>query len=269
MKKETKEKTKVKGCWWRAVLGILIAYLVFAVTCALMFAAWEYDMGGLITESVVTWIIFTLLSIIVLLYCYGWLGHWLADMERERRSKFVRIIGKVLGGIGYLLFPYPLMVYGPNKKSIFMLVFALPLVVFGIVAIILGAIGTQILQTPSNWSGDWSGYYIIVGVLALLNALFAFLTKKCPKCGCLMSKISYETLSFDSEIYTRQYSREIGSVSYGNGESATVYGLYDAEHEGYVKTSAKTFTCKNCGTIKQKRARTHHYMSHDDLHNFH
>lgn len=249
---QTQDKVKVKSCWWRAILGILIAYIFFAITGGLMFAAWRLQM-------IATWVGLSVVSLIVLIYAYGWLGHCLTNMDKER-NVILRIIGKLFGGIGLFIWPFPLMAYGKNKKSIFLYSFSVPLTLFGIVAIILGALRIQILQLPA----DLSGFYIAVGVVAIVNALFALSTKKCPRCGCLMGKIDYDTLSFEEEAYSREYSRKAGYVSDGNGNTYDVYEKYDAIHMGYADTCAKTFTCPNCGLKKQKRARTIHSMSNDD-----
>lgn len=253
-------QTKVKGSWFRAVLGIFIAYLIFALIGLFSFLI-QYCILLASSEAILAWILFPVINIILLLYSYGWLGVWLISME-ESRSAVLRIIGKVFGVIGFFLRPYPLMAFGANKKQYFVLFVALPFAGIGIASIILGATGTQILPLPD---GNWSAAYITFGVFALLNSLFAFLTKKCPNCGCLMGKIDYDYLSSNRETYTRQYSRTVGSVSDGDGNSVDINALYDVEHEGRSTTQVKTFTCSNCGTKRQGRTMTIHEMSTDDI----
>lgn len=259
--KKTKTVAK-KTSWFRVILGTLVAYAVNILIGFLIFMAQGWGIVNA-SEAILAWIFFPLLSIILLLYNYGWLGMWLIEME-DSRSAILRIIGKTLGALGYILHPYPLWAFGANKKYLFNIFVTFPLAAFGIVLIILGAVGTNVLPLPAELSGDWSSFYYIYGVFTLFNALFAFLTKKCPNCGCLMSKISYETKSYGAETYTQQYSRKIGSVSDQYGNTADVNELYDVEREGHANTVVKTFTCKNCGSLRQGRATTIHTMSMDD-----
>lgn len=260
--KQTKTSKK-KTSWGRVILGTFVAYSVFALIGFFMFMAngWGIVNPG---ESILAWFLFPLLSLVALLYAYGWIGHWLAEMEGERNFLF-RWIGKIFGGLGYLLWSFPLMAFGANKKYLFVLLVALPLTVLGVVSIIFGIVGVNVFSLPLELKGNWSPFYYALGVFALLNALFVLFTKKCPNCGCLMSKIGYDSLSFETDIYTREYSRTIGTISDGKGNYADVNEVYDVAHEGYANTVAKTFTCKNCNTKKQGRAHTIHTMSYDDL----
>lgn len=260
MKETTNEKSKASV--FRIILGTLVSYMIFALVGFFIFLAQGKSVTGS-PDAVLAWILFPLLSVLILLYSYGWLGMWLSEMEWERNALF-RIIGKIFGGLGFLLHPFPLMAFGANKKFLFNLLVALPLAVIGIVLIIFGMVGVNIFTLPVELSGNWSAFYYVLGIFALLNALFAFLAKKCPQCGCLMSKIGYDTLSYESEFYTQQYSRKVGSITDQYGNSADVNELYDIAREGHANKVAKTFTCKRCGTKKQGKARTIHTMSASD-----
>lgn len=261
-----KEKTNCgKGSFSRAFAGILIAYIIYFVACFLLIWAYAVDMRGE-KNAVINWIVSALLVLIIFLYTYGWLGFWQVEMM-ESRNIIVRIFGKICGYIGFVLRPYPLLAFGPNKKKIFVFFVSLPIAVFGGVFIVLGATKAQILPVPANWKEGWSIFYFILGGVSLFNALQGLLTKKCPNCGCLMSKIDYDFLDYSSEKYSREYSQNVGYVTDGKGNSVDVYQNYSVEHSGSVSKQAKTFTCPRCGTQKQGRAFVIHEMSLDDPRN--
>lgn len=250
--------TQAKTSWGRVILGALVAYIVFFLIGFLLFLAQNFSITRP-DEATLAWILFPLLGFIVLMYSYGVLGLWLFEFEAAR-NVIVRWAGKILAIVGFFLRPFPIKVFGANKKYLFNLFIVLPLVILGIVCIVLGATGTSIFSTD----GDWTTFYYVLGSFAIFNALLALRLKKCPNCGCLMTEIDYATLSYSKEVYTKQYSRNVGYISDGKGNTADVHEIYNVNHEGHANKVAKTFTCKNCGAKRQGRGHTVHEMSTDD-----
>lgn len=246
------EKEKQKGGAGKAFLGIFLIYVIYVVSSAIV--------GGLVadlenhgSEIVSTLVISSLIIAILLLYEYGILGMWLAEFgdygTGGSRSPALRGIGKVFGTIGFFLRPFPIIVYGANKKKYLYFTVVIPLLIFGIVCVLFGMRASNILffQTRETFSS----YLYFLAATAWANALLVLTIKKCPNCKCVMSEIDYDYLSIQQEQYTRDHSEELGSVKLENGESATVYGTYRQQYTGNHLTYAKTYTCLNCGTRKQ------------------
>ncbi len=257
-----------KGSLRRALAGILVAYAIYIVICLLMFWAYAEQING--GKNIVpNWIVTVLICLILFLFSYGWLGLWQMDLM-EARNVVIRVIGKVCAYIGFIFRPYPLLVFGPNKKKYFVMFVSLPLAIVGIVFIILGVLGVKINLlnfSPEKTAGSPSVLFYILGAVSLINALLGLLTKKCPHCGCLMGKIESDYLDISTEYYNKEYSKNVGYITDGKGNNVDVYQKYDVQHKGSKTTYAKTFTCMRCGTKRQGRAYSVHEMDLDDPRN--
>lgn len=255
---KTKEKKSGNGSIGRIILGTLLIYLIFAIVEILFFWAFSISVAGK-SDAAINWAITVIISLLLLSYSYGFLGVWLIEFGAGAsgaggaRNPVKRVLGSVFGSIGFILRPFPIMAYGANKKKYLYYTAIIPLVLFGIVSLFIGIFSPNLIEFSREYVGNWSTIYYLTTAVAFLNALLVLSIKKCPKCKCVMSDIDYETVSFNKENYTRERSRQVGTVSYGNGQSADVYEHYNAQYEGYRSTYAKTYTCLNCGTQKQGR----------------
>lgn len=186
-----------------------------------------------------------LIGIILLLFNYAFLGEWQLHFDLgvyDSRNPIKRVFSSVCGFIGSLIRPFPIKIYGANKKKYLLFAVVLPLAVIGVGCIVAGGIT------------GYMAFFLYSGIIAVVHALFVLSIKKCPKCGCVMSgKIDYETLSSHAENYTKERSREVGSIDLGEAGSATVYEHYDVEYQGQRVFYAKIFSCLNCGATRQGR----------------
>lgn len=235
---------------WRIALGTFVTLLVFCLAAFLIF--WAYVVS--LTENgtaIPNWILTFVIIVILYLYMYGILGAWLNELSSSPK-KFIKIIGNVLGYIGIILRPFPIIAYGSNKKSTLLLTAGLPLLIIGITSIILGVAFPEVcnlIPLPDGAkSGTWELLFIIIGILALVNTLFVLSVKKCPNCKCVMCEIDFKLTGSKTESYSRDFSEQIGYISDGNGHSADVYQNYSVGYEGNRVTHTKTYTCHNCGT---------------------
>lgn len=274
-KQGTEEKIMKKGghgSVGRIILGTFFIYFVFMIIEGLFFWAYEYSITEADNNNVLpNWIITVLVSVLLFLYNYGLFGFWFMDFGANTnqgggaRNPIKRIFGLIFGTIGFVLRPYPIMIYGANKKKYLYFTAVIPLAVIGAALIFIGLFAPNLIQFYQEMQGDWSTFYYISAAVAFVNALLVLSIKKCPKCNCVMTDIDYDTLGYQQEDYTREMSRQVGSISYGDGTSASVYQHYDEQFEGYRETYAKTYTCLNCGTKKQGKKKSVSLRASNDV----
>lgn len=210
--------------------GIIVAWLIFALEAGILFAL---SFRGTIVGMVVGIILLFIIS----LFIHGVLGFWMIDPMQFAVNKFIRVIFTVIGYIGFFVRPFILMAYGSHKKSILMFCTTLPLAVLSLGIIII------------NYMLGIGTFLYFIAIIELINCFFLLLIKKCPKCKCVMCKIDTDE-NFSDEKYYENRSYEVGSVYHDDGSSSKVYAHVKYEKEGKRTTYAKTFTCKNCGTVK-------------------
>lgn len=217
------------------ILGILVNWLILALFASAPVLAIElaHSLGATIFLSVLIFILY--------LYLYGILGFWISDLIFSV-NRVISKIGDILGIIGFVIRPFPILAYGNNKKSILLLSTTIPMTVLGVLFILSACVFHIFdLQYISQ---------IYIGVLCLVNALFILNIKKCKKCGRIITNIDTSIESTEKiEYYTKQ-SRKIGKITDKYGNSADVDMYYYKAHDGSHDVNVKTFTCDNCGTIR-------------------
>lgn len=252
----------------RILLGSVVFYLIFIIIEFLIFWAYAYALANGAVMALPNSILTAVISLLLILYMYGFLGLWLHEMgagangSGGSRNPILRVLGSILGFIGFFLRPFPIMAYGANKKKYLYFTVAIPLAALAVAAIVLGAIGYRI---PVDIQGSWSAFFYLSAANALLNVLCLFTIKKCPNCKCVMSKFDYDYVSLKEQAYTKQRSERVGTIDFGEYGTAGVYENYNVQHVGTRVTYAKTYECLHCGTKRQGRTHSFNERASDDF----
>lgn len=215
------------------VLGILLNWFILGVFIAFPVTLLELnnDISAIIICSIVDFILY--------LYLYGILGGWLDDLFFST-SSIISKIGDILGMIGFIIKPFPIIAYGNNKKYILNIFTALPMSILGTIFILSAAV------FPIFEMSLISHYF--AAALCFISALLILKIKKCKNCGRVLTEIDSEKTSTEKIKYYTKHSQKVGYVSDGNGNSSDINMYYLREHDGNHNVNVKTFSCNHCGT---------------------
>lgn len=229
------KETHAKGCGkWRIPFGLLAFYILWLISAILVLSA-----NGFLTFFAILFFVF------IYLFLFGVLGDWLLTLDIYGAiNPILLIFGKIFGYIGFILRPYPILIYGANKKwglNVFLIVPILLICLLCIFALI-GII-------PDLNFGNEGAIKIII--ISLIFVLFTFFgVKKCPDCKCVMSDIDFESIEFGKTKYYQKENENIGYLKDSNGDKVDVYCNVEYERDGMQNKFAKIYTCKKCGAVK-------------------
>lgn len=219
----------------RMVIGILFGLVILpCVSLALCVVSYSFYFNGTETFKWLAWVVIvlsTLLAVVIPFYAYGWL-HWSFIAFTAHANVMYRIFGKIVGGIGYVLRPLVLLIYGANKKWIYALAIAIPSVICGTVFLlnILDVFHFDYLIKLNEATVSLRKMSLPIVVVCYLNAFLALLTRRCKVCGCMMTVI-------ESTLSDRQLE------DHG--------GYYDSRDMSEHYNVGKYYVCDHCGNIQK------------------
>lgn len=186
--------------------------------------------------------------IILYLFLFGKLGWWLLDFDvLGAINPFLLYFGKICGYIGFFIRPFPILLYGANKKWILNVFIVIPIAIIILLSILI------VFDILPSFNMD-NAYYkvdaIKTAVISIVYALFMLGIKKCPACKCVMSEIDFDSVEFNKTKYYQSASENIGYIKDADGNTADVYRNVIYEHDGVQNKFATAYTCKKCGTVK-------------------
>ena len=218
----------------RIIFGTLVGYLVPLIALFIVVFAAAFYHGYIATVRWLDYIIIFFLLIVAIatpFYFYGWL-HYSFVLYAEHANKFVRFLGYIFGGIGYVFRPIVLLIWGRNKKWLYFFLVGLPCLLGGVV-FLLNYLDVLAFDAVINFSGmpiSLHAYSMPITIALFLNAFLALLTRRCNLCGCMMTEIVHDINSIDYTKYDK-----VGDVD--------VYGDRVAIGKYYV--------CTCCGNVKK------------------
>lgn len=217
----------------RLIFGIIVGYLVPVIAVFIVVFAAAFYHGYIATARWLDWIIIVLLLLIAVaspFYFYGWLHHSLA-LYGEGVDWWVRIPGKIFGGVGYVFQPIVLLAYGPNKKWLYFFTVGIPSLLGGIVFLLnyLNILPFDATFSLSEMPISLHAYSLPIAIAFFLNGFLALCTKRCKHCGCMMTNIEHtiEDIKFTEYEHSGDYT--------GMGDKITVGKFYVCEHCHSVK----------------------------------
>lgn len=181
-------------------------------------------------------------------YGFGYAGSFIYELADHPEKKY-RIPGMIFGGIGFIVRPFPVMMYGGNKKWIMLLTVALPFFIIGVLGMLFGLLFPAVLNETFGLPEKYNLLVVICGGLSLFHALLALCLPKCPECKCVMSEIDYDEVDSKYVGYGRRREEYAGRASV-NGSGVDVYHDVWDNYVGEETTYVKVYTCKNCGAEK-------------------
>lgn len=235
MKKREKHRPNVVKLILGTIVGyacplICIALIVMGNNLAGFYFFTEIQANGIpMFWKVIFFIPFLLIACTFPFYAYGWL-HKTMYLLCGHVDWFIRIPGKIIGGIGYVIPPWVLIAWGKNKKWLYFFIVGLPCLLVG------GAFLLNYLNVINfdyeiaNWKLSLKQYSLPIAIAFLLNGFLALCTKRCNHCGAMMTEIVHEL----------------------DGKSHQKYASYDGvDFCGDNVAIGKYYVCKNCYNVKK------------------
>lgn len=231
--KAEKQKKPFKPKVFRLILGVIVGYLVPCIALLISVLALGFNQGAFGMPrwiNVILMVITLLIAFTALFYFYGWL-HRSMYVLKESHSIWTRIFGHFIGGIGFILHPIVLYAYGPNKKWLYFFIVGLPsliitalslLVYFGVIPL-TGAFNLGKVEI------DLQKCSLYVAIAFFLNFGFAILTRRCPNCGCMMTRIEHGIKDIQWQAYDRYDGIDV------NGDNVSIGKYYICEHCRMIK----------------------------------
>lgn len=234
--KRSNGKSDFRPNYVRMVFGILMGFSVMAVPIVLWALGYIFYSraplgdGGRWVE-IILMVVLYILAAVFLFYAYGWM-HRSFIAYSEHLNTFVRIFGKIAGGIGYIFRPFVLMAYGANKKWLFTLTVGVPCLVLGTVFLLnyLDILAFDAVLDFGNVTMTLKEFTLPLTIVCYLNAALSLFTKRCNKCGCMMTEI-------EAAIMGEQWKNSGGYFDRSMPSSSLVIG--------------KFYICDNCNNVKK------------------
>ena len=235
MKKEESVRPNVV----KLILGTIVGYLCPLIAIALVvignnisgffFFTDAYENGVSMFWKVLIFIPFLLVSCTFLFYAYGWL-HKSMYLFCGHVDWYIRIPGKIIGAIGYVIPPWVLMAWGRNKKWLYFFIVGLPSLLLGGVFLLNYFNIISFDLEIAMWHMSLKRYSLPIAIAFLLNGLLALCTKRCNHCGAMMTEIVHEL----GGITHQKYAKYDGADFYGDNVAIGKY-----------------YICKNCYNVKK------------------
>ena len=231
-KRNDDDSVRLRPNVFRIILGVIAGYFVPLFSLFFVKVATSFY---LITQQGrwdfwILVVIFYTIAISAPFYFYGWL-HKTLWLFKGSEDWWARWMGRIFGGIGYVLQPIVLLLYGHNKKWLYFILVGIPSLIVGGAALLdyLNIMAFPLFQT----STDDVTFHMIslqVAIAFFLNTLLAICTKRCPECGAMMTRIEH---SLDGKSYTK-------------------YARYDdVDFYGDNLEIGKYYVCTNCYHVKK------------------
>lgn len=227
-----------QGGKWRIPFGILLFLAIWFASVLLI----------IVSEGYVA-IPVGIILLILFLFLFGVLGWWLLEFDiLGAINPLLLFFGKICGYVGFFIRPFPILLYGANKKWILNVCILIPM---AIVCLLCALISFNILPSFNVGYINFNKICALkTAIVSIIFSLFVLGIKKCPACKCIMSKIEFDSVDFSKTKYYTSRSENIGYMRDTNGNTVDVYQNVINEHNGMRNKFAKTYTCKNCGSVK-------------------
>ncbi len=250
---------------FRIILGTIFFWAWLGLSGYLLYLGHNFMLAhaAIKWQYILVWVGVGLGIAVLCLYGFGILGNFLSELN-DHPQLYVRIIGIIFGGIGFIVRPYPAMIYGGNKKKILHFTTTIPFAVIGVAIILLSLLYPVYLNYIPTFDAGYKTVATVFGAVCLVHALLILLLPKCPKCKCLMTEIDYLPMSEQQINYGRRREEYAGRASI-SGTGVDVYRDVWDTYTGDQTTYAKVYTCKNCGEDKYgMKFSAFHADSHDE-----
>ena len=223
----------------RIIFGTIVGYLCPLIVIALFvignnlsgffFFTDPVENGMAMFWKVIFFIPFLLIGCTFMFYAYGWI-HKTMYLLCGHVDWYIRIPGKIIGGIGYVIPPWVLMVWGHNKKWLYFYLVGIPSILIGGVFLLNYFNVININWEIAMWNLNFKQYSLPIAIPFLMNGLFALCTKRCRHCGAMMTEIVHEL----------------------DGKSHDKYASYDGvDFCGDNLAIGKYYVCTNCYYVKK------------------
>lgn len=220
----------------RMTLGIFVGLFIMLVPIVLwafgyiLYSRAPIGDGGRWLE-IILMVLLYILAAVFMFYSYGWM-HWSFIAYTEHVNGFVRVFGKIAGGIGYVFRPFVLMVYGANKKWLYAIFVGVTCLVGGTV-FLLDYLNVLVFDATLDFGSvtmKLSEFSLPITIVCYLNAFLALTAKRCKKCGCMMTDI-------EAAIMGEAWNNSGNYIDSSLPSSSLVVG--------------KFYVCDNCGSVKK------------------